>query len=223
MGVILFQVRKQMTFPQWRGHLASALVHEAARHTRGTSLADWEHWALSHKFPAGSFFLGWREHVRNCEAFILHLNGVSKCSSKTLQSLMKRFLRLWAGYTYQLKRNYNFVSMPCLCDSKSGELLYFKVVGFGKPGERRSVLQSCGGYLLLRKAEPALSPGERSPFLQWPAYKGALFHPSSLHPQACLSISYSSKATQVYSCHHFVYVWLIGGPGFESWLCSLVF
>lgn len=186
MGVILFQVRKQMTFPQWRGRLASALVHEAARHTRGTSLADWEHWALSHKFPAGSFFLGWREHVRNCEAFILHLNGVSKCSSKTLQSLMKRFLRLWAGYTYQLKRNYNFVSMPCLCDSKSGELLYFKVVGFGKPGERRSVLQSCGGYLLLRKAEPTLSPGERSPFLHYCASVQRCSFPSLFPPPPSL-------------------------------------
>lgn len=157
--------------------LTSALVHKAAWHTGGTLSADRERWAVSHKFPAGSCFPGWREHVRNCAIFILHLNGVSKCSSKTLQSIMRWFLRLWAGYTYQLKRNYNFVSVPCLCDSKSVELLCLKVVRFGKPGERRCALSWCDGYLPSRKAEPTLSPGALGPFLHWPACKRCSFPP----------------------------------------------
>lgn len=96
---ILFRIRKQMTFLQWYDYLTSALVHEAALLAGETSLTGWEHWAVSHNFPIGFCFLCWHSHIRNRGIFILPLNGVSKCNSRPLQTVMQRFLRLWAGYT----------------------------------------------------------------------------------------------------------------------------
>lgn len=49
---ILFQIRNQMTFPQWHEYLTWALIHEAAVHAGETSLVGREQGAVSHGFPA---------------------------------------------------------------------------------------------------------------------------------------------------------------------------
>ena len=43
-----FQIRNQMTSPQWHEYLTWALVHEAAVHEGETSLAGWQPGAVSH-------------------------------------------------------------------------------------------------------------------------------------------------------------------------------
>lgn len=85
---------------------------------------------------------------------------------------------------------------------QTSDALYLKVVGFGNPGKRGSVLQSCKGCLHDRRAVLILSQGE--PILSFIENYVKVLFSILLFPNPKLAFPYLTNM-KTYSCHHFVY------------------
>lgn len=102
--------------------------------------------------------------------------------------------------------------MPCLCDLKKiSETLYLKAVQLGNPRNKRSVLQSCDGYLHARRDGLTFFQGEPILFLHGELQEGEFFFYSSSTSPLNLPFHFLQQPykAKTYSCHHFVYLLIV--------------